>query len=269
MTPASPTTPLELALRRLAAADVVLVCVDFDGTLAPIVATPDRARALPEAAAALTTLSGLPRTHAAVVSGRARADLAELTSLADIPPSVHLVGSHGAELPDASGALPSADAPAMAGVRDLVAAVERLTTGVPGVLIETKPTGVAVHVRLAARDDAARVLEEVRTGPGSRDGVHLTAGHEVLELSVVASDKGDALDSLRARTGATAVLFVGDDVTDERALARLGRHDVGVRVGPGESRAAFRVDGPADVATLLGTLAAERALLSPTEPGPH
>lgn len=269
MTPAPPGTPLDGALQRLAGTDVLLACVDFDGTLAPIVATPDRARALPDAAAALTALSGLPRTHTAIVSGRARADLTELAGLAGIPGTVHLVGSHGAELPEALGAVPPTDAATRARVRDLVAAVEEVTTGTPGVLLETKPTGIAVHVRLAARGDAARVLEDVRGGPGRRDGVHLTAGHEVLELSVVRGDKGDALDALRATTGATAVLFVGDDVTDERALARLGRDDVGVRVGPGSTRAPFRVGGPADVAALLETLAAARGRLSPPVPGPH
>ncbi len=268
MTPEPTPAGLTAALHRLAGTRVLLACVDFDGTLSPIVPTPDQARALPEAALALTALARLPRTSAAIVSGRARSDLSRLTALAGIPDTVHLVGSHGAELPEGQvDALAARDPATAAAVRDLVAAVEQVAADVPGVLVETKPSGVAVHVRLAERTDAARVLEQVRHGPGSRHGIHLTAGHEVLELSVVRADKGAALDTLRSMTGATGTLFVGDDVTDERALARLGEHDVGVRVGPGATRAPFRVADPAAVAVLLAELATERGRPSPPTAG--
>ncbi len=55
------------------------------------------------------------------------------------------------------------------------------------------------------------------------------------------------------------MLYVGDDVTDETAFAVLGPDDIGVKVGSGETHAAYRVDGPEDVRELLQLLVAERS----------
>ena len=73
---------------------------------------------------------------------------------------------------------------------------------------------------------------------------------------MVTADKGSALQGLRARTGAAAVLYAGDDVTDEDAFAVLdaGAGDVGVKVGPGPTVAAGWVGSPEDVTALLRRL---------------
>ena len=55
------------------------------------------------------------------------------------------------------------------------------------------------------------------------------------------------------------MVFLGDDVTDEKAFARLRDGDVGVKVGPGPSAAQYRVGSPEDVAEALAYLAARRA----------
>ena len=87
---------------------------------------------------------------------------------------------------------------------------------------------------------------------------HLTAGKAVLEFAVIVTDKGEAVDVLRDRSGATAVVFLGDDVTDEKAFRRMRDGDIGVKVGPGDSLAGFRVDSPEDVASVLAHLVNER-----------
>ena len=58
------------------------------------------------------------------------------------------------------------------------------------------------------------------------------------------ADKGYALDALRHQVGATAAIFVGDDVTDEDAFSRLTGPDLGIKVGAGPTFATQRVDGP-------------------------
>jgi trehalose 6-phosphate phosphatase len=133
-----------------------------------------------------------------------------------------------------------------------------LTADRPGVALELKPVSVAVHVRNTDRDTAAAVLAAVLAGPGTWPEVHLTHGKEVVEVVVVEASKGAALDLLRSQLGATGVLFVGDDVTDETAFRRLGAGDVGVKVGPGETAAAYRVDDPEAVSALLELLVRER-----------
>lgn len=242
---------LHAALVQAAGTEHLLVACDFDGTLAPIVAHRDDARALPASLEALRVLTALDRTRVAAVSGRA---LADLVAVGGLPDGVLLVGSHGAELDDGE---PEDD---VAERRDeLVAAVRRVTAGVPGVDLETKPAGIAVHVRAAARSDAAAVLDALRAGPAQLPGVVAMPGKEVLELSVVSTDKGEALEVLKRRTGATATVFLGDDRTDESAFSRLGLADVGVKVGPGATVAGHRVPDPEVVADVLALLADARA----------
>ena len=86
-------------------------------------------------------------------------------------------------------------------------------------------------------------------------------GHDILEYAFRAEGKDGAVARLRAQTGASAVLFAGDDVTDEDALRSLQPGDVGVRVGPGETAATVRVTGIPELAALLTRLARERDTL--------
>jgi trehalose 6-phosphate phosphatase len=78
---------------------------------------------------------------------------------------------------------------------------------------------------------------------------------------VLHASKGDAVTALRTELGAKVVVYVGDDVTDEHAFAALGRDDVTVKVGAGETIAQYRVTGPDDVVealtALVGALAGE------------
>ena len=244
---------LRAAVRELARTPHLLVASDYDGTLAPIVENPADAKPLPEAIAAMRALAILPSTTTAVVSGRALRDLAVLSRL---PAEVHLVGSHGSEFD--VGFIHTLRGEQRALLNRVVDAVRDIANGTPGVMLEAKPAGIAVHVRRATRDEASRVLAAVYTGPASWPGVHVTEGKEVLELSVVKTDKGDAIDLLRHQAGASAALFVGDDVTDEHAFAILTGPDLGVKVGDGHTLASHRVSGPAEAALLLALVAEER-----------
>ncbi len=240
------------ALVAVAGVATLLVACDVDGTISPIVSHPADAVVDPGALTSLAALARMPRTPVALVSGRA---LVELKAMTDLGPDVVLVGSHGAEHGDYAAVTPTK---ALA-LEQVLREVRAIADGVAGVLVEEKATGAAVHVRRADRADAARVTAEIVDGPATRPGVRTMFGKEVVELSVVDADKGRALDRLREDTGADAVVFVGDDVTDETALVRLTATDVGIKVGPGETAARFRVDSPAAVTQLLAALAEARA----------
>lgn len=230
---------LRAALERAARAPHLLVASDYDGVLAPIVTDPAKAVPLPAGIRALTELAALPVTTVALVSGRARADLAALSGA---PERVHLVGSHGAEF-DHGFASPLG--PEQLALHDrLRTALDELIDGRPGVWLELKPASVVVHTRTAPRDVAAAVTEQVLRGPATWPGVHPTTGKEVVELSVTTAHKGTAIDTLRDRVSADTVVYLGDDVTDENAFARLHAGDVGIKVGPGETRARYRVPDP-------------------------
>ncbi|WP_116044358.1 trehalose-phosphatase [Amycolatopsis palatopharyngis] len=247
--------PAELrrAIVQIARTPRLLVACDYDGTLAPITANPDEARPLPESVGALRSLAGLHETTAAVISGRALRDLATLSRL---PAEVHLVGSHGSEFD--IGFVHALDTSARELHRRLETELEQLVLDVPGVTLEVKPASIAVHVRRAEHSAGRRVLEAVHSGPSNWDGVSVTDGKEVVELAVVQTDKGKALDTLRHQAGATAAVFIGDDVTDEKAFARITGPDLGVKVGEGESLAQYRVPDTIDVATVLAFMLEER-----------
>jgi len=247
--------PVELrrALVRLARTPRLLVACDYDGTLAPIVEDPDRALPHPESVTALRALASLAATTVAVISGRALRDLAALSRL---PSEVHLVGSHGSEFDvgfvDALG-------PAEKALHEeLHTELKRLVADAKGVSLEAKPASVAVHVRRAEPETGERVLSAVRAGPCTWDGVQVTEGKSVIELAVVQTDKGQALDLLRHQVGASAAVFLGDDVTDEKAFARLTGPDVGVKVGAGETMAGYRVESTEDIPLVLAFIVEER-----------
>ena len=251
--PITITENVDARLRELARVPVLLVACDYDGTLAPIIDNPDEARPTRESVAALRHLATMPDTHVAVISGRALRDLAALSRL---PEEIHLVGSHGTEFD-----VGFADelSPEQRERRDRVLeALNDMARCDRGFIIEPKPAGVAFHYRKADPEIAAKSVSEVLSGPGTWDGVHVKSGKMVLELSVLDLNKGDALDRLRTDVSAEAVIFAGDDVTDEDAFARLAGPDLGLKVGPGPTLARARLNDPLAVAQALALLAERR-----------
>jgi trehalose 6-phosphate phosphatase len=257
---AEPVPPeLRSAVARLAGTPRLLVASDYDGVLAPIVTDPARAYPLPAGIAALSRLAALPATTVALISGRSRADLARLAGGPGgaLPPEVLLVGSHGSELADEARL--DLD---QAVLRDrLAAALGEIVRDRPGVWLETKPVSLVVHTRPAAPEVGAAARSAALAGPGGWPGVQVTTGKEVVELSVATAHKGTAMQTLRTRSGATAVLYLGDDQTDENAFAVLRETDgdVGVKVGPGDTGARFRVADPPAAVRVLELLQGTRA----------
>jgi len=253
------TAPWAPALSRhlaaAAAAPHLLVCADYDGTLAPIAPRPEAAELLPGTRPLLAALAVLPATRVAVVSGRA---LADLRGHSGFTTPVLLVGSHGAEWPEAD-----ADRPTVAQRARLDAlrrALGPIVARAPGAWLEEKPFSIAVHVRAAAPGDATRLLAAVRAGPAAAPDLRVTEGKAVIELSISGAHKGAAVARLRAAWGTDPVVcYLGDDVTDEAAFDALRPDDVGVKVGPGLSAAAYRVGSEAEVLGVLALLHALRA----------
>ncbi|SBS70492.1 trehalose-phosphatase [uncultured Microbacterium sp.] len=246
---------LDADLAALARTATLLVALDFDGTLAPLQDEPMRSRMLPEARTALDRLAALPETAVALVSGRTLAHLEEISEHS-ADSRIHLAGSHGAEFwhPDDPG---DDSAPEDTTLRDaLTHRAEGIVEPLEGAWIEPKIFGFGLHTRLAADADAvaattaidALVAEEAPTW-------RRRVGQDILEFASRQEGKDSAVRALRDRVGATAVLFAGDDVTDEDALAALEPQDLGIRVGAGETAARQRVPDAAALAAALTRLA--------------
>ncbi|MDH2442902.1 trehalose-phosphatase [Amnibacterium sp. CER49] len=249
-------------LAALARTPRLLVALDFDGTLAPEVDEPDRARALPEARRAVERLLAMPATRVALVSGRSLDDLERVSHMGS---DVLLVGSHGIELrlddPDDVITLTKHEQQSMAVLAEVL---DQVAGVLDTVRIEEKPAGYALHTRLAT-DRHSRVAHLVALSEAQAEveDLKVRLGKNVIEFSVRSTTKGEAVEHLRRSTRATAVLYAGDDVTDEDAFAALGPEDVGLKSGSGETIAPHRVAGPREVAAVLNLLADLRAEARP------
>lgn len=236
----------------------VLVALDFDGTLAPIVADRDAAGMRPRTRA---LLAGVCRRYpCAVISGRARADVAARLEGVEVR---HIVGNHGLEAEEAAPELGRQVRQASEARRRL----EEALGGSPGIEIEDKGLSLAVHYRRAPREDEAR---EAILGALALLGeaVRVTPGKLVFNvLPDGARHKGTAVEELRRRLGVERVIFVGDDVTDEDAFALEGAEWLlGVRVGESaESKATYFLRDQGEMDELLVELLRLRA--EPAVPG--
>ncbi|MDT5357835.1 MAG: trehalose 6-phosphate phosphatase, partial [Mycobacterium sp.] len=196
------------------------VFFDFDGTLSEIVENPDSARLVDGAADALTSLSA--QCPVAILSGRDLADVRQRIGL----PGIWYAGSHGFELTGPDGAHHQ-NAEAAASIPVLAEAAAELADQlghIPGVVVEHKRFGVAVHYRNATRDRVGEVAAAVRSA-GQRTALRVTTGREVIELRPnVDWDKGKTLrwvlDYIRDNEGPGPLvpIYLGDDITDEDAF---------------------------------------------------
>jgi len=237
---------LELTTERQPA-----VFYDFDGTLSEIVEDPDSARLVDGAADALTSLSAA--CPVAILSGRDLADVRERIGL----PGLWYAGSHGFELTGPEGTHhqnpeAAASIPVLAGA---AADLADQLGHIPGVVVEHKRFGVAVHYRNAARDRVGEVAAAVRTA-GQRTALRVTTGREVIELRPnIDWDKGKTLhwvlDYIRDNEGAGPLLpiYLGDDITDEDAFDAVDDDGIAILVrhsddGDRATAARYALDDP-------------------------
>ncbi|MER6564983.1 trehalose-phosphatase [Streptomyces sp. NPDC001093] len=256
----------------LAKPSAATVGLDFDGTLAPIVADPERARAHPEAVPALAALA--PKVASiAVITGRPAGVAVRYGGFAGVPGLEHLtvLGHYGAERWDAVTATVTAPPPhpGVAAARAELPGVLDRAGAWHGTWVEEKGRAVAVHTRRA--DDPQAAFEALRgplTDLAARHGLVVEPGRLVLELRPPGMDKGVALADHVRRTGAECVLYAGDDLGDLPAFAAVEELRAeglpGLLVCSGSTevteladRADVVVDGPAGVVHLLRTLAAQ------------
>lgn len=253
---AADALPVELtdALAELAHAEAVLIALDFDGTLAPFVDMPTDARATPQAKAAIARLRALPRTTVAYISGRPVASLVRVT---EAQPDELLVGSHGVELRlDGVSTEVELDPGERKLLDSLDAELVRIEQEHPGAHLERKPAGLGLHTRLIPPSDAAAVIAEARAAAEALGtGITARGGKNVVEFAVRGATKGDGVRRLREHVGSSAVLFAGDDVTDEDGFLALTATDVGIKVGDGDTAADYRVSDPLALAAALDLFA--------------
>jgi trehalose 6-phosphate phosphatase len=239
--------------QRLGASKRWAFFLDFDGTLVNLRRRPSDVRISRTAKLVLKRLAGHENTQVVIVSGRKRNDVRKLVSVG----ALQYFGVHGGEREGASVQLSAKSKQALDGAKR---AAQRQLKAIPGVWIQDKGLSVAIHYRDSDRNSAL-LAGEFLAGllQPWRDSLHILNGSRVWEiLPQEIPGKFTAVnDALGAHGPATAVVYIGNDGTDEVAFAALPQA-ITIRVGREPlTRARYFVRTPAEVLRLLGRMEKE------------
>jgi trehalose 6-phosphate synthase/phosphatase len=220
----------------------VRLLLDYDGTLVPLVRSPELAAPDPEALELLGGLAALPGMTVDIVSGRMHETLEAW--LGHLP--VSLWAEHGFWYragPDEawqSTALIPEDC-----IRRIQPILQQFTASTPGSHVETKSASVAWHYRRAEREFGARQAQELRmvlSEALSNQPYEVLDGHKVIEVRLRGVSKALVARRMQpSETAGTLVIAIGDDRTDDDLFRALPESCVTVAVGSRPTRAKYRV----------------------------
>lgn len=239
----------------------MLLGLDFDGTLAPIVPRPDDAALPPATRPLLQRLAARADTIVALISGRGLDDLIGRVEIEGI----YYAGNHGLEI-EGPGVrrVHEGAAAARRQLADVARRIEERVQHVHGAVVENKGLTLSVHFRrVDDADDAAFVRDAARREAAAAPGLRAGDGRRIVEIRPdVDWDKGRALRFIRETAlpdrPDAPVLFIGDDRTDEDAFREVGDAGWGIVVGtpPPATAARAALASTHDVVEFLRTLAA-------------
>jgi trehalose 6-phosphate phosphatase len=192
------------------------VLTDIDGTLAPIVPTPDMSEVPAELKDLLRRLSG-QFLLVAGISGRKSEEALDLIGLEDVV----YFGNHGFEiLRDGEVEVIPEALPYLEKVQELESlAREELAS--QGAFVEEKGITASIHYRNAPPEVGEKCVEFARR-EGERLGLRITVGRGVVEARPpIRADKGTAVRTLVEEYSPKKAMFVGDDTTDLDAFREL------------------------------------------------
>lgn len=215
--------------------------LDFDGTLVELAARPELVSVDTRLAALVERLSHVLSGRVAILSGRPVDGILALFGALPLT----IAGSHGLEVRWHDGRLSLPERPSA--LDDALDAMHDFARSAPGLLVEPKPLGAALHYRGAPEMQVA--AHALARSIATDTGLHLQTGKMMVELRVGGADKGSALRRLMELPPMAGFrpVFLGDDDTDEPAMvAAEALGGAGILVGePRPSAAVYRLPGVA------------------------
>ncbi|PSS28803.1 Trehalose-phosphate phosphatase [Actinidia chinensis var. chinensis] len=267
-------------MMSIAKGNRIVVFLDYDGTLSPIVDDPDRAFMSDPMRSAVREIARQFPT--AIISGRSRDKVYEFVKLDE----VFYAGSHGMDIRGPPRQLRSYDdkyqtsaldekgnefiifQPAqefLPAIKDMLKELENKTNKIQGVMIEDNRFCISVHYRHVQEEDYVTLQEKVQSVLATYPQFHLTRGKKVMEIRPsIEWNKGHALEYLLetlgfASSSNTLPIYIGDDWTDEDAFRVLRSRGVGypiiVSSTPRDTMALYSLRDPSEVLSFLIRLA--------------
>lgn len=230
------------------------VFLDYDGTLTPIVETPELAIMTEDSRQAVRDLSR--HCPVGIISGR---DLADVRDKVRID-SIVYAGSHGFDIAGPQGlqveqTVGETFLPVLDRAEKALAAK---LSAIEGTLVERKKFAIAIHYRLVALENVERVEAIVDAVAAEHPTLRKSLGKKIFEFQPRMDwHKGKALLSLLTTLGLddreVLPLFIGDDVTDEDAFRAMQGRGIGIVVWdhPYETAAAYSLENPDQVRDFL------------------
>ncbi|XP_004500616.1 probable trehalose-phosphate phosphatase J [Cicer arietinum] len=252
----------------------IVFFLDYDGTLSPIVADPDKAFMTRKMRATLKDIARHFPT--AIVTGRCRDKVFNFVKLAEL----YYAASHGMDImgPTKNGSAVKSNnnnntnkavlfQPAgqfLPMIDEVYKILLEKTKCVPGAKVENNKFCLSVHFRCVDEKSWAPLAEKVRLVLNEYPKLRLTQGRKVLEIRpTIKWDKGKALEFLLESLGYensndVFPIYIGDDRTDEDAFKVLRRRGQGVGIlvssVPKETDASYTLQDPSEVEHFLRRL---------------
>lgn len=227
-----------------------LLLLDYDGTLRPYARTPKEAWPSKPLLELLTRLAADPHTRVVLLSGRKRRDLEEWFQI----PGLKLIAEHGMWIRKNGGDWTVIEALGNEWKDEVRPMLERFVITTPGSFLEEKEYSLAWHNLLVdpelrsvrTRELMSFLPDMIRNLP-----VDLREGHRIVEVKHRSVDKGRAVQYWLLDQEPDFVFSAGDDWTDEDMFAAVPEGAYTLKVGPGSSRARWRVHGPDPILSIL------------------
>lgn len=217
----------------------LLLLLDYDGTLTPIVDRPQDAVLSEDTRKTLVELSRI--YSIGIISGRSMADIKKMVGIEGI----YYSGNHGFELSGPNVELTKEEAgQARTAISEICAVMKARSARFEGMIVEDKGITASVHYRMVEEEKVQELKELFNelVAPSVKDGkIKITRGKKVLEIRPnVDWDKGRAVewmvDVVSKERGEVYPVYVGDDVTDEDAFLVLRGRGMTVLVSRGERK---------------------------------
>jgi len=220
----------------------ILLLLDYDGTLTPIVSRPSQAKLSSSTRRLLYSLSKKKNITLGIISGRR---LNELEGLVKVP-GIYYAGNHGFQIKGPAIDFIHPQAEEFKACKQKVKSSLKSKAGnIKGIILEDKSVTLSFHYRLVDKQDEARarrLFYSVCRKYQEAGKIKITAGKKILEVRPpIRWNKANAVDVIRmlaAGPDGGIAIYAGDDRTDEDAFKALRKKDIPVLIGQGKKSAA-------------------------------